>query len=120
MIRALLKRLQGAGQNRRPDACCDNVIIYGAGEAGRELLESLRHSYQYNVVAYIDDDLQLTGAYLHGKQIYAAHALPWLIEKLNVAQVILAMPSMSRGRKKQIMDSLSGISVKIKNFAKLT
>ena len=119
MIRALLKRLQGAGQNRRPDACCDNVIIYGAGEAGRELLESLRHSYQYNVVAYIDDDPQLTGAYLHGKQIYAAHALPWLIEKLNVAQVILAMPSMSRGRKKQIMDSLSGISVKIKDLPSL-
>ena len=119
MIRALLKRLQGAGQSRRPDVCCDNVIIYGAGEAGRELLESLRHSYQYNVVAYIDDDPQLTGAYLHGKQIYAAHALPWLIEKLNVAQVILAMPSMSRGRKKQIMDSLSGISVKIKDLPSL-
>ena len=119
MIRALLKRLQGTGQNRRPNACCDNVIIYGAGEAGRELLESLRHSYQYNVVAYIDDDPQLTGAYLHGKQIYAAHALPWLIEKLNVAQVILAMPSMSRGRKKQIMDSLSGISVKIKDLPSL-
>ena len=119
MIRALLKRLQGAGQSRRPDACCDNVIIYGAGEAGRELLESLRHSYQYNVVAYIDDDPQLTGAYLHGKQIYAAHALPWLIEKLNVAQVILAMPSMSRARKKQIMDSLSGISVKIKDLPSL-
>ena len=119
MIRALLKRLQGTGQSRRPDACCDNVIIYGAGEAGRELLESLRHSYQYNVVAYIDDDPQLTGAYLHGKQIYAAHALPWLIEKLNVAQVILAMPSMSRGRKKQIMDSLSGISVKIKDLPSL-
>ncbi|GAF60486.1 LOW QUALITY PROTEIN: nucleoside-diphosphate sugar epimerase/dehydratase [Psychrobacter sp. JCM 18903] len=119
MIRALLKRLQGTGQNRRPNACCDNVIIYGAGEAGRELLESLRHSYQYNVVAYIDDDPQLTGAYLHSKQIYAAHALPWLIEKLNVAQVILAMPSMSRGRKKQIMDSLSGISVKIKDLPSL-
>lgn len=119
MIRALLKRLQGTGQSRRPDVCCDNVIIYGAGEAGRELLESLRHSYQYNVVAYIDDDPQLTGAYLHGKQIYAAHALPWLIEKLNVAQVILAMPSMSRGRKKQIMDSLSGISVKIKDLPSL-
>lgn len=119
IIRALLKRLQDKGRNRRSYGYCDNVIIYGAGEAGRELLESLRHSYQYNVVAYIDDDHQLTGAYIHGKQIYAAHALPWLIEKLSVAQVILAMPSMSRGRKKQIMDSLSGISVKIKDLPSL-
>ncbi|GAF53883.1 LOW QUALITY PROTEIN: nucleoside-diphosphate sugar epimerase/dehydratase [Psychrobacter sp. JCM 18900] len=118
MIRGLLNRLQ------KPDIqssiiAADNVIIYGAGSAGRELLESLRHSHKYNVVAYIDDDPQLIGAYLHGKKIYAAHALPWLIEKLNVAQVILAMLSMSRGRKKQIMDSLSGVSVKLKDLPSL-
>ena len=119
MIRGLLNRLQKPDNQDRLDSCCDNVIIYGAGSAGRELLESLRHSHKYNVVAYIDDDPQLIGAYLHGKKIYAAHALPWLIEKLNVAQVILAMPSMSRGRKKQIMDSLSGVSVKLKDLPSL-
>ena len=119
IIRTFLKRLQKTDKKRRPNDCCDNVIIYGAGEAGRELLESLRHSHKYNVVAYIDDDQQLTGAYLHGKKIYADHALPLLIEKFAVAQVILAMPSMSRARKKQIMDSLSGISVKIKDLPSL-
>ncbi|MCG3859945.1 nucleoside-diphosphate sugar epimerase/dehydratase [Psychrobacter sp. Ps2] len=119
MIRGLLNRLQKPDNQSSLDSCCDNVIIYGAGSAGRELLESLRHSHKYNVVAYIDDDPQLIGAYLHGKKIYAAHALPWLIEKLNVAQVILAIPSMSRGRKKQIMDSLSGVSVKLKDLPSL-
>ena len=119
IIRTFLKRLQKTDAKRRSNDCCDNVIIYGAGEAGRELLESLRHSHNYNVVAYIDDDKQLTGAYLHGKKIYADHALPSLIEKFDVAQVILAMPSMSRARKKQIMDSLSGISVKIKDLPSL-
>ena len=119
IIRTFLKRLQKTDAKRRSNDCCDNVIIYGAGEAGRELLESLRHSHNYNVVAYIDDDKQLTGAYLHGKKIYADHTLPSLIEKFDVAQVILAMPSMSRARKKQIMDSLSGISVKIKDLPSL-
>ena len=119
IIRTFLKRLQKTDAKRRSNDCCDNVIIYGAGEAGRELLESLRHSHNYNVVAYIDDDKQLTGAYLHGKKIYADHTLPSLIEKFDVAQVILAMPSMSRTRKKQIMDSLSGISVKIKDLPSL-
>lgn len=119
IIRTLLTWLQRKGKKNRLDTCCDNVIIYGAGEAGRELLESLRHYNRYNVVAYIDDDKQLTGAYLHGKRIYADHALPWLIESLNVAQVILAMPSMSRVRKKQIMDGLSDISVKIKDLPSL-
>jgi len=118
-IRGLLTRSKRSDEQKGLDSCCDNVIIYGAGEAGRELLESLRHSHKYNVMAYIDDDPQLTGAYLHGKRIYAAHALPWLIEKCDVAQVILAIPSMSRLRKKQIMDSLASISVKIKDLPSL-
>ncbi|MBH0005653.1 polysaccharide biosynthesis protein [Psychrobacter sp. SWN149] len=119
MIRALLTRSQRLDETANSEKCCENVIIYGAGEAGRELTESLRYTHKYNVVAYIDDNHQLTGAYLHGKKIYADHALPLLIAQLNVSQVILAMPSMGRARKKQIMDSLSGISIKIKDLPSL-
>ena len=119
MIRALLTRSQRLDETANSDKCCENVIIYGAGEAGRELTESLRYTHKYNVVAYIDDNHQLTGAYLHGKKIHADHALPLLIAQLNVSQVILAMPSMGRARKKQIMDSLSGISIKIKDLPSL-
>ncbi len=119
IIRTFLKRLQRSDKKRKTKECCDNVIIYGAGEAGRELFESLKHSYKYNVVAYIDDDNHLAGAYLHGKKIYAEHELISLIETFKVAQVILAMPSMGRARKKQIMDQLSDISVKINDVPSL-
>ena len=115
-----MKRLQRSEiKKRKTKECCDNVIIYGAGEAGRELFESLKHSYKYNVVAYIDDDNHLAGAYLHGKKIYAEHELISLIETFKVAQVILAMPSMGRASKKQIMDQLSDISVKINDVPSL-
>ena len=119
-IRELLMRLSGRAQRRlKDDGVCDNVVIYGAGEAGRDLLEGLRNSHKYNVVAYVDDDPQLTGAYLLGKKIYPAHELVSLVEELDVAQVFLAIPSISRAQKRQIIDKLSGIAIKIKELPSL-
>ena len=119
-IRELLTRLQGKNQGRiRNENGYDNIVIYGAGEAGRDLLEGLRNSHKYNVMAYIDDDPQLTGAYLLGKKIYPAHELVSLVEELDIAQVFLAIPSISRAQKRQIIDKLSGIAIKIKELPSL-
>ncbi len=118
-IRELLTRLQGKRQPLSEENNYDNIIIYGAGEAGRELLDGLRHSHKYKVVAYIDDDRQLIGAYLLGRKIYAAHELEKIIEKLEVVQVFIAIPSLSRTRRREIIDKLSTISVKIQDLPSL-
>lgn len=118
-IRELLARLQGQRQSRRQSSDCDSVLIYGAGEAGKELLEGLRNSHKYDVAAFIDDDAQLTGAYLLGKRIYSADELVAVVSKLDIAQVFLAMPSISRARKRQIIDKLANISIKIKELPSL-
>ena len=118
-IRDVLVNWQGKGSKRPKEDDYDNVIIYGAGEAGRELSKGLKNSHKYNVVAYVDDDPQLTGAYLLGKQIHAASDLIRLVGKLDVAQVFLAIPSISRSRKRQIIDKLEGISIKIKELPSL-
>ena len=119
-IRELLTRLQGKSQqSSKNEDGYENIVIYGAGEAGRDLLEGLRNSHKYNVVAYIDDDQQLTGAYLLGKKIYPADELVSLVEELDIAQVFLAIPSISRAQKRQIIDKLSGIAIKIKELPSL-
>ena len=119
-IRELLTRLQGKSQqSARNEDGYENIVIYGAGEAGRDLLEGLRNSHKYNVVAYIDDDPQLSGAYLLGKKIYPAYELVSLVEELDIAQVFLAIPSISRAQKRQIIDKLSGIAIKIKELPSL-
>ncbi|ERL56192.1 polysaccharide biosynthesis protein [Psychrobacter aquaticus] len=119
-VRELLRRWQRKGQSRHKyNSDYDNVIIYGAGEAGRELLEGLRNSHKYHVVAYVDDDPQLTGAYLLDKKIYSANELVNLVTKLDVAQVFLAIPSVSRAHKRHIINKLEGISIKIKELPSL-
>ena len=118
-IKELLARLQGQRQQRGHEHNYDNVLIYGAGEAGQELLEGLRNSHKYHVVAYIDDDAQLTDAYLLGKRIYNADALLEVVAELDVSQIFLAMPSISRARKRQIIDKLADISIQIKELPSL-
>jgi FlaA1/EpsC-like NDP-sugar epimerase len=118
-IRELLARWQGQRPQRQLNDDSDNVLIYGAGEAGKELLEGLRNSHKYNVVAFVDDDVQLTGAYVLGKRIYGADELVEVVSKLDISQVFLAIPSISRASKRQIIDKLEGISIKIKELPSL-
>lgn len=118
-IRELFARWLGQRPQRQLNDDSDNVIIYGAGEAGKELLEGLRNSHKYNVVAFVDDDAQLTGAYVLGKRIYGADELVKVVSKLDISQVFLAIPSISRASKRQIIDKLEGISIKIKELPSL-
>ncbi|WP_435980179.1 polysaccharide biosynthesis protein [Psychrobacter sp. DM4] len=119
-IQTLLSRDHSGQQRASSDNnSCENIIIYGAGSAGKELGDALKRSCKYHVVAYIDDDPQLVGAYLLGKKIYAAHDLIALIEKLEVAQVFVALPSVSRVRRRQVIDEISEIAVKIKQLPSL-
>lgn len=116
-VKELLTRWQGKRQQRNKDMTVyDNIVIYGAGIAGRELFDGLKDSHKYNVVAFIDDNPQLTGAYILGKRIYAASDLIDIVEKLDIAQVFLAVPSISRSHKRQIIDRLANISIKIKEL----
>ena len=118
-IKELLARWQGQRQSRHDRKDYDNVLIYGAGEAGKELLEGLKNSHKYDVVAFVDDDIRLKGAYVLGKRIYAANELIKLVADLDIAQVFLAIPSISRARKRQIINELADISIKIKELPSL-
>ncbi len=118
-IKELLARWQGQRQSRHDRKDYDNVLIYGAGEAGKELLEGLKNSHKYDVVAFVDDDIRLKGAYVLGKRIYAANDLIKLVADLDIAQVFLAIPSISRARKRQIINELADISIKIKELPSL-
>ena len=97
----------------------DKVIIYGAGSSGTALLETLQDSPRYQVTAFVDDDPRLTGGHILNKKIYSATDIDRLVEDLQVAQVFLAMPSVSRQRRREIINDLTNLSVKIKELPSL-
>ncbi|WP_411959327.1 polysaccharide biosynthesis protein [Pseudomonas sp. s4] len=79
------------------------VAIYGAGTAGNQLLAALRLGRAMRPVAFIDDDGDLANRVISGLQVYAPKHLPKLIRDTGAQEILLAVPSASRARRKEIL-----------------
>lgn len=89
------------------------VIIYGAGDTGRQLLTMLNQMAGYFVVAFVDDNRKLHKLTLHGIRVYSPSQLPDLINRHKAKQILLAMPSVSVSRKKEIIQEVSQYSCEV-------
>jgi FlaA1/EpsC-like NDP-sugar epimerase len=92
----------------------ETVVIYGAGVSGRQLLNTLYHSGGYNTVAFVDDEKNQTGTVISGTSVYNADQLPQLVAEFDVSHVFLALPSVSRLRRREILDELERLPVHVK------
>jgi FlaA1/EpsC-like NDP-sugar epimerase len=92
------------------------VLIYGAGEAGRQLESALSNAYDMKVVGFLDDDPSLHGISLAGKKIYSPASLEDLPHLLNIHSVLLAIPSASRSRRNQIIEFVKNVRLPIKTL----
>lgn len=90
------------------------VAIYGAGQAGAQLANVLRAGREYFPVVFIDDKNELKGAMVSGIKVYSAENLAELFARRQVKEVLLAMPAISKGQQKRILDRLENLKVKIK------
>ena len=79
------------------------VLIYGAGSAGRQLAAGLAASKDMRVVGYLDDDDRLHGQVLNGIRIHGVSDLQRLISHKGVSLVLLAIPSAGRERRNEIL-----------------
>ena len=78
------------------------VIIYGAGEAGLQLLTALSHGREYLPVALVDDDEKLHNMMVGGLRVVEGKQIHRLIQKTGAKEVLLAMPSIKRTRRREI------------------
>ena len=96
------------------------VLIYGAGEAGRQLAGAMRNSHQVQVVGYLDDDPHLQGGILNGLGIFKAEELSNLVNSLKVSDVLLAIPSVTRARRNEILALVSAAKVAVRTLPDLS
>ena len=92
------------------------TLIYGAGDAGRQLATALRNERQVFVAGLLDDDTALQGRDVAGLRVHSPVRLPTLIEDYNVSEVILSMPSIDAARRQAIVTDLSKQPVKIRTL----
>jgi len=82
------------------------VAIYGAGSAGAGLAKAMQSSWEYEPVAFFDDNPEKQGIEIHGVKVYSPDKLPELVDKGSILQVLLAMPMLSHRRKHKILEKL--------------
>lgn len=98
------------------------VAIFGAGACGRQLASMLRLSTEYRAVAFIDDDKGLHGRVIDGMPILHSGTvgLEDRLHRLGVLEVFLALPSVSRRRRREILDLLNPMAFHVRTVPGLT
>lgn len=93
-----------------------NVLIYGSGEAGRQLVIALENSPEFKVLGFLDDNLKLHNQVLLGKTIYSPGSLASLINYKNISLIFLALPAINRVRRNQIIENLNKYKLAVKTL----
>lgn len=95
---------------------CAPVIIYGAGRAGQQLVAALNLGLEYKPVAFVDDDTRLHGTTINGVRVHPASDLRALTGRWQIREVLMAMPSLNRQRRRRIVARLEGLGVEVKTI----
>lgn len=88
------------------DAGLAKVAIYGAGAAGNQLVAALRMGRAMRPVAFIDDDPNLYNRSIAGLHVYSAKHIEQMVEDTGAVEILLAIPSATRARRRQILEML--------------
>lgn len=96
------------------------VLIYGAGKSGQQLALSLIANGDRQVIGFLDDNVNLHNARIAGIPVYSPHMFLTLSEQYAVNDVLLAMPSLSRSRRNDIIKLLGKSRVAVRTLPSLT
>jgi FlaA1/EpsC-like NDP-sugar epimerase len=111
--------LGGSYHNRLRLAALPKVLVYGAGDAGRQLVRAMTNSQEMRVVGFLDDDECIHGHVLNGQAIYDPKDLGELVLSLGVTHVLLALPTISRSRRNEILNTLAPFKVAVRTLPSL-
>ncbi|WP_018875701.1 nucleoside-diphosphate sugar epimerase/dehydratase [Thioalkalivibrio sp. ALE31] len=92
-------------------AGAEPVIVFGAGEAGVQLLSGLKAGGRFRVVAFVDEDRSLQGSSIDGIPVHKPAQLARLIDRFRVGRVLLAIPSATRQERRRILEQLEPLPV---------
>lgn len=97
----------------------EKVVIYGAGRAGEALSNAIMQHKQQQLIGFIDDNDQLRNHKLNGKLVHSPNKLGELIKSKNVGCILLAMPSIDKMRRSEILNELSHFPITVRTVPNL-
>lgn len=108
--------LRGRWGARGRDDGAAVALIYGAGSSGQQLATVMAASRQMHIVGFLDDDHSLQGRRLRGLPVINPTKLDDAIGRLNVTDILLALPSVHRQRRNEIIAGLRGFPITIRTL----
>lgn len=94
----------------------ERVLIYGAGSSGRQLAQALMNGEQYHPVVFIDDDTTLQRSTIMGIPVGSPAQIATLIKSQRVSRILLALPSVGRGRRREVIDALEELPIPVQSI----
>ncbi len=92
------------------------ALIYGAGDAGVQTASAFRVTGQLKLVAFVDDDPRKVGRSINGIAVLAPADVPEFVAQQRITDILLALPSVSRDRRNQIIQSLESLPVHVRSL----
>lgn len=95
------------------------VAIYGAGNAGARLASGLLATRTFDPVAFIDDNRAMQGSWVHGVPVFGSARLESLVKELKIDRILLALPSESRRRRREILARLEPLKLHVQTVPQI-
>ena len=102
-----------------------NVLVYGAGEAGVQLAKAFEYDGCVSVKGFVDDSKELHGKYILGLKVYdlkdAERQFKLAMkETVLIDEILLAVPSISRAKRSNIIRKLEAFPLKVRTLPSLS
>ena len=96
------------------------VLVYGAGDAGRQLVNSLENSLEFKVKGFLDDNIELHRQILLGQTVYSPSKIEKIIKNKGISLVFLALPSIGRDKRNKIIERLNQFKLIVKTLPSIS
>ena len=97
-----------------------NVLVYGAGDGGTVLLRTLSQDTQsrFRVKAFVDDDPKRVNSQINTIKVYSPEKAltPDFIKKYGIDVMIIAIPSLSEERSREIIEKGMSLNLIVKSI----
>jgi len=95
------------------------VIVVGAGDAGRLIVQEMQRSRMlaYTPIAFIDDDERKRNTRILGVRVVGTMAeLPRIVREYKPDEVLIAIPSASGEMRRRVVEAVQGTNVPVKTL----
>jgi FlaA1/EpsC-like NDP-sugar epimerase len=93
-----------------------NLLIYGAGTAGRQIGDIINRNPNMNLLGFIDDNKNLQGNRINNKKIYSISELLQIKKKKKIDYIFISIPSLNKNKHSKILANLQKFLIPVKTL----